>query len=177
MNPKVQEVKNYNFTSKDQLFLDANIWLYIYGPQIPSNWCVKIYSGMLKRIITAKSNIYIDVLIVSEFINTYARLQWKLIDPLKKFKTFRNGPKFKPVAQGIASDVKRMMNYCSPLDSGFEKLLIDSLLATYSTGNSDFNDQVITELCKDKGLTFITHDGDFKGQGISILTANRSLLI
>ena len=62
------------------------------------------------------------------------------------------------------------------MESGFEKLKIDTLLDAYSTGDSDFNDQVIAELCKVKGLTLITHDGDFKGQGISILTANRYLL-
>ena len=131
---------------------------------------------MLKRIIVAKSNIHIDVLVVSEFINTYARLQWKVIASAMKFKTFRNSPNFKPIAQGIADSVKRVMNHCSRMESGFEKLKIDTLLDAYSTGDSDFNDQVIAELCKVKGLTLITHDGDFKGQGISILTANRHLL-
>ena len=173
---KALEVSRHKFTSKDQLFLDANIWLYVYAPQRPGNSRVTTYSDMLKRIIVAKSHIHIDVLVVSEFINTYARLRWQLIASAVKFKTFRNSSDFKPVAQEIADSVKRVMNHCSRMESGFETLKIDTLLDAYSTGDFDFNDQVITELCKVKGLTLITHDGDFKGQGISILTANLRLL-
>ena len=40
----------------------------------------------------------------------------------------------------------------------------------------DFNDQVITEICKSNGFTLITNDSDFKTQEIPILTANTSLL-
>ncbi len=53
---------------------------------------------------------------------------------------------------------------------------IDDLLNDYATGSYDFNDQMITDLCKRKGLKLITNDGDFKGQGIPILTANNRLL-
>ena len=48
----------------------------------------------------------------------------------------------------------------------------------YARGGCDFNDQLITALCKSEELTLITHDRDFKGkrQEISILTANKELL-
>ena len=174
---KALEVNRYKFTSNDQLFLDANIWLYLYGPQNPkASRNVKTYSQVFSRILNAGSRIYVDVLIISEFINSYARQQWKLIASDMEFKAFRNSLDFEPVAQGIAGSVKRVINHCSRLESGFGALKMDTLLDAYSAGNSDFNDQVITELCKVKGLTLITHDGDFKGQGISILTANRHLL-
>lgn len=170
------EVSHYNFTAKDQLFLDANIWLYLYGPQKPKDPQVATYSNTLKRIIAAKSLIFIDVLIASEFINAYARIQWKVITPNMPFKRFRDSHNFKPIAEGITDSLKRVMRHCTRIESGFEKLQMDTLFADYSTGNFDFNDQVIVELCKGKGLTLITHDGDFKGQGISVLTANKRLL-
>jgi len=44
-------------------------------------------------------------------------------------------------------------------------------------GNSDFNDLVLVELCRSKGFMLVTDDGDFKGKGITVLTANRRLLI
>ena len=53
---------------------------------------------------------------------------------------------------------------------------MDGLLTDYAAGNSDFNDQVITELCKNNGFTLITNDSDFKTQDIPILTANSNLL-
>ena len=169
-------VSNYNFTSKDKLFLDTNIWLYLYAPHSHTDKWVRIYSEMLKSILAAQSLIYIDVLVVSEFINAYARQQWRLRAPDTNFKTFRNDSDFKAVAQEIAENVKRVMRYCSRTESGFETLEIDRLLDAYADGDSDFNDQVIMELCKREGLTLITHDGDFKGRGIPILTANKHLL-
>ena len=174
---KVTRVNNYEFTSNDQLFLDANIWLYVYGPQKPGDNSVAIYSQVLRRILEAQSRIYIDILVVSEFINTYARLKWKLVRPeIGRFKDFRKSTDFNPVARDIASNVRRVMNHCSRIEDSFVALEIDSLLDAYAAGDSDFNDQVITELCKRKGLTLVTHDRDFKGRKIPILTANRHLL-
>ena len=170
---KAVEVRHHNFTPQDKLFLDTNIWFYLYGPQKLGNRWARIYSMVFNDILNAKSRIYIDVLIVSEFINSYARLKWKLVAPhIKPFKTFRNSSHFKPVAQDIAADTKRVMSHCSQIDSGFATLVIDNLLTDYAAGNSDFNDQVITEICKSNGLTLITNDRDFRSQEIPILTAN-----
>lgn len=175
---EVKEVKNYRFTSRDKLFLDANIWLFFFGPQNPRNYWVDVYSRAFARILTAQSPIYIDVLIVSEFINTYARQKWQLVAPeIQRFKEFRDSSVFQPIAQDIAADAKRVLQYCSPIASGLETLNIDGLLNEFAQGSTDFNDQVIAELCKRRGLTLITNDRDFQGQGIPILTANRHLLV
>ena len=55
MKHKAKDVRNYNFTGKDQLFLDANIWLYLYGPQKPGYYLERVYSNVFKRIKNAKS--------------------------------------------------------------------------------------------------------------------------
>ena len=75
MTLKAVSVRNYHFKSQDKLFLDANIWLYIYAPQNPKSYWVNVYSKAFGRILTAKSCIYIDILVISEFINAYARLK------------------------------------------------------------------------------------------------------
>ena len=177
MNHKTGAVENHNFTAQDRLFLDANIWLYLHSPkQYKASW-VNIYSNAFNRLLKANSRIYIDVLVLSEFINSYARLKWSLVRRhYRTFKTFRNSADFKPVAQDIVNDVKQIMNHCSRLESGFATVAMESLLAEYAEGNADFNDQVITELCKRNGFTLITHDSDFRTQDIPILTANPSLL-
>ena len=177
MNYKTGAVENHNFTVQDRLFLDANIWLYLHSPkQYKASW-VNIYSNAFNRLLKANSRIYIDVLVLSEFINSYARLKWSLVRRhYRTFKTFRNSADFKPVAQDIVNDVKQIMNHCSRLESGFATVAMESLLAEYAEGNADFNDQVITALCKRNGLTLITHDSDFRTQDIPILTANPSLL-
>ena len=177
MTYKAERVSRYRFTSQHKLFLDANIWLYLYGPKKPRNRSVRIYSNAYNRILNAGSQIYIDVLVVSEFINRCARQECELAGYTpKQFKVFRHSSDFKSVAPGIAAAVKKITNCCLRTESTFSTLKIDNLLNDYAKGNSDFNDQVITELCKNNGLTLVTHDGDFKTQEIPILTANRSLL-
>ena len=177
MKNNIQAVGGYSFTCQDKLFLDANIWMCLYGPQRWRRAKVQTYSKAFKDILNAKCQIYIDVLIVSELINSWARLMQKVVaQNISQFKDFRSSPHFKSVAQNIAADAKQIMSHCSPIESGFATLAIDDLLNDYAAGNSDFNDQVITELCKSNGLTLITHDSDFNSPEIPILTANNQLL-
>lgn len=174
---KAVEIRHYNFIPQDKLFLDANIWLYLYGPPKPMSRWRSIYSSVFNRILRAKSRIYIDVLIVSEFINAYARLKWRdTATHPNTFKAFRSSSDFTPIAEDIVANVELMLNYCSKIESGFTTLPINNLLADYISGDFDFNDQVITEICKNNGLVLITNDGDFKTQEIPVLTANPSLL-
>ena len=174
---KAMEVRHHNFTSKDKLFLDANIWLYLFSPREPGDRWKQIYSEVFERILKANSRIYVDVLVVSEFINAYARMKWRTVAPhIKSFKDFRNTTSFKPVAEDITAGVREIISHCSRIESGFVTLQMEGLLTDYAAGNSDFNDQVITEICKSNGFTLITNDGDFKTQDIPILTANSNLL-
>ena len=171
------EIHHYNFISQDKLFLDANIWLYLYGPPKPRSYWRPIYSKIFNRILRAKSRIYIDVLVVSEFINAYARLKWRDTPTQPNtFKAFRSSSDFTSIAEDIVADVELILSYCSKIESGFTTLPINNLLADYTSGGFDFNDQVITEICKSNGFTLITNDSDFKTQEIPILTANQSLL-
>ncbi|RJP58800.1 MAG: PIN domain-containing protein [Deltaproteobacteria bacterium] len=178
MTHKAEPITSYTFTSADELLLDTNVWLLVYGPQKPGDIKVATYSQALAKILAAQCRIYIDVLIVSEFINAYARMKWKLVAPhINQFKAFRRSPDFKPVAQDIAADVRCVLNHCSRIENGFEALNIVGLIDEYAAGDADFNDQIIAVLCKRKGLKLVTDDGDFSGQGIPVLTANKRLLV
>lgn len=173
---KTIPIGHYNFKSADKLLLDTNVWLLLYGPQNPTDPRVKTYSSAFSKILEAKSNIYIDVLIVSEFINTYSRQKYNLLANLgETFKNFRKSKEFKPVACEIADMVKRIIKHCSQVNNDFEKLSVKELIDEYAAGASDFNDQILTELCKKEKLTLVTDDSDFKGQEISILTANKKM--
>lgn len=171
-----EAIASYAFTPEDELLLDANIWLLIYGPQKPRDWRVDVYSDALDRMLVAQSRIYIDVLIVSEFINVYARLQQKLLAPSSQFKQFRMSNDFKPVAQEISANMKRVLQHCIRLANGFESLAIDALMDDYAAGDSDFNDQILADLCQQRSLKLVTDDGDFKERGIPVITANRRML-
>lgn len=76
---KANDIQSYVFTSSDKLLLDANILLFIYGPQSSVNPNVDVYSEALKKILNSHCQVYVDVLVISEFINRYARIKHGLI--------------------------------------------------------------------------------------------------
>jgi len=176
MPTEVFHINSYEFAESETLFFDTNIWFYIYAPQPPDDWKTRIYSNALAKILSAKSYIYIDALVLSEFINRYARLAYSLSGVSIKFKEFRQSPAFKSVAKDIEVSVRGILKHCRRTESGFPECDIESLLAKFGEGNSDFNDQLMTELCKGKGFKLITHDQDFKECGLTVLTANNRLL-
>ena len=180
MSCKAFPIQSYPFSATDSLLIDTNIWLFIYGPQAdPNDWKTKLYSENFKRILLAKSSIFVDVLILSEFINRYSRIEFnkqKSNTGPKEFKTFRESPAFPPVAKAIAEDARRILKHCRPAGSEFESLDLNNLLAFLEKECADFNDLILAELCQKNNWKMITHDGDFKNFGITILSANRTLL-
>jgi predicted nucleic acid-binding protein len=179
MRNNAYHIVHYPFSATDKLLFDANIWLDIYGPQgNPTFWRTQIYSKALVEALKAKSVLYIDVLILSEFINRYARLEFGFLQNHAPgdFKTFRNTPAFIPIAQSITNSLRRILRHCTRTESGFSTCDIETLLTEYQQGGVDFNDQILTALCKTQGFAFVTHDADFKDQGLTILSANKRLL-
>ena len=92
------------------------------------------------------------------------------------FKTFRRSAEYKPVAKSISDACRRIVKSCTRIESGFASVDVDVLLDRYKEGKSDFNDQILTHLCKHQGFTLVTDDGDFRVSGLKVLTANWRLL-
>lgn len=179
MTTEVFRIDSYDFAESDVLFVDTNIWFYIYAPQVPDDWKTRVYSKALAKMLTAKCRIFIDALVLSEFINRYARLTYQLstgVGSTINFKEYRRSPDFKPVAKEIVSSVRRMLKHCQRTESGFSSGNIDQVLSEFGEGDSDFNDQLMIELCKNNGFKLITHDHDFKECGLTVLTANNKML-
>jgi predicted nucleic acid-binding protein len=174
------DIRTYSFAAADQLFFDANIWLYIYGPQrTPADWKSALYSRALSYALSAGSGLFVDVLVISEFINRYARLEHQVLlntAAAADFKQFRNSPNFKPIAQTIAGNVRRIMQHSRRVGSDFESLDIAALVSEYEIGSSDFNDQVLASLCRSRGFSLVTHDIDFNDRGLNVITANKHLM-
>jgi predicted nucleic acid-binding protein len=181
MMSKAIDITAYKFVKTDKLFFDTNVWLSLYGPQgAPNDSRSQIYSNAFAEAMRAKSQIWVDVLVVSEFINRFARIEYDILYPKNarrpEFKQFRNSPEFKPISQAIAAAVRNILKFAARLEGGFSSIDINALLAEFESSPSDFNDQKLTGLCVTNSLVLVTHDPDFKGKGINILTANRRIL-
>jgi predicted nucleic acid-binding protein len=175
----ILDIRVYGFRRDDRLFPDANVWLSVSGPLAKQDWRTAVYSAALRNMRSAGAQIFLDVLVLSEFINGFARLEYQQLPPEERppdFKTFRRSELFEPVANDIATNARRILARTTRCDSLFESIDVVALIAEYQVGDSDFNDQMIREICKAKEFTLVTHDADFRTSGIRILTANRHLL-
>lgn len=180
MSSKIFRVDQYGYSQADRLLFDANIWLFLYGPQYnPADHRVRVYSAALRRIREVRCEIFIDVLVLSEFVNTYSRFAYNTLTAKTKpkdFKTFRRSSTFRPIAQRIAGDCRRILDQCTRTESGFTAVDTATLLTEYEGTKADLNDLILARLCAERGLTLVTDDADFKGQSLPLLTANSKLL-
>lgn len=180
MPETVNPIDQYTFTAADKLLLDANVWLFIYSPQYrPTDRRVQVYSTALKRMLGCHCEIFIDAIILSEFVNVLARLSYNSLPANKRpsdFKAFRSSSTFKPAAKSIADACRRILQFAKRIESGFTSLEPSTLIDRYEAGKSDINDLILTELCRLQDLTFVTDDFDFRGRGLKVLTANSRLL-
>jgi len=173
-----KNIHNYTFNEDERLFFDANVWIYIYGPLIDkkSEYLSEIYSKALEGLL------FVDALVLSEFINTYARLEYtqRFTNIYQTFKKFRQSSDFKSVAEDIANNAKRILKLCQLCDLEFSTVNLMDTLSEYAQGKADYNDQLIAEICIDNDFTLVTHDADFlqlkKSNQLIILTANKRLL-
>ena len=178
MKNRASDIRRHRFTGKERLFFDTSIWLSLYGPQSsPPDHRTHIYSRALKQILVARVPLHLDAVVISEFVNRYARLRHQQSSTTDDYKTFRNSPAFGPIAADISADTSAILNDATPLDTAFSQTDLPAMLKEFGAGGTDFNDLLIADSCRRHSLTLVTHDGDFVEGGLSILTANNRLLI
>lgn len=178
MKNKAVDASSHPFSDKDEILVDANIWIYLCSPGgIPGSWQVKTYSSIMARILKAGSKLFLDVLVLSEYINRYSRIAMNHLQPAQtNFKAFRNSPDYPPVASAIEAEVKQLLMVCTPVNHAFDEWNLNDLMTDFGANSVDCNDQLITENCKKNGFSLLTNDGDFTEGGIPVLTANNKLL-
>jgi len=182
VNPSAIDIRRYSYSSLDHFLLDTNIWLAVHGPEPARDWSTDIYSAALRDMNKRGCGIWVDVVVLSEFINAYVRKEYDRIcdklpdERLRGFKAIRNTPQFKQVAEEVAAAARTILKVATPCATGFEQADIDAVLSDFGACRLDFNDRVLVELCKARSFTLVTHDVDFRDSGVTVLTANRRLL-
>jgi predicted nucleic acid-binding protein len=175
------DASRYGFSEKDRILVDANVWFYLFGPSAPRSPAVRVYSAVFTEMQKGKANLYLDVLVLSEFVNRYARVEYEIQKSAggavsHDFKTFRDSPDFVPIAQAIQASVMKIGKYAQPLDHPLTSCDLPAVLAEFATGKRDINDELLAQCCKRHGLVLLTNDADLVHTGITIFTANPRLL-
>ncbi|AKB84102.1 PIN domain-containing protein [Methanococcoides methylutens] len=180
MATNIDHVNNYSPTEGDILFFDANVWLAIYGPS-PKFWAQAPCSDLYYKLIKNNIPIYTNCLIISEIINSWARLEFKqqrksLGYEQNEYKLFRETPQFKSVAKEISITVDKILRWSKRIDSNLESIDMENIISKYESGHHDFNDLVFGNICENNAFIFVTNDSDFCTENMDILTANKFMI-
>lgn len=136
------------------------------------------------KALTHQPKIVITSLLLSELINVYLRLLMKdHIDDLPTdkerneytFKKFRDTLYYQEQHRYIISVFQEMSPFLHFIDDEFNTLKPLELLANL-TDKHDFNDFYYYNLLKNKNITVVTDDGDFKFEDIEIVTYRYGLI-
>ena len=179
MKNKAHDLATYSFSRGETLLLDANVWLYLYPPSSKSkSKFTQQYSNGLKSMQSAGAQLIMDAMVLSEYLNTYCRIEWKALHQTRypKFKSFRKSAAFEKVGKGAASFAGSMLKGCVCHDHPFAAANVKQVLADFAAGATDFNDGLLAETCRHNGWKLVTNDRDFTSGGIEILTTNSKLL-
>ncbi|RXA20252.1 PIN domain-containing protein [Methanosarcina sp. MSH10X1] len=173
---KVHPIDKYDFPEGKDYFFDTNIWLYIYGPIGWPDQRSDAYSRALREIRNSEGAIYINCMIISEFINAFSRIEFKQQTDFTRFKEFRNSLAFRAIAQDIAYNVRKILKSTLACDPELQAIDLPEVMDLFEQGKYDFNDLLFAQVCRAKNLVFVTHDKDFSELGVEILTANEKLM-
>lgn len=177
MNVSAQRIKGFSFQPEHRLFFDTNIWLFLYGASnAPDDQRVKTYSNAFKRAKNARATIEIDGTVLGEFINRGLRDDYAFHHPPQPgrtdFKTYRQSPEYAASARAVAVSARTILAQCERVESAFAHCDIETELANLEQGQTDWSDQMIVALCRERDLILVTDDGDFGDSGLTILTRN-----
>jgi len=186
MMNKVMDVESYVPQDGDKYFFDTNIWLYFYCPVISissyKKTIISKYDGFLKKAINNDTTIYVSSLVISEIINVWLKLDFKILQRKRAIKNnYKEHYRGSTHYHSAVKDIKAVFNnqllkISTPLDDRATEISLSDVLS--GLDKIDFNDCYYHHLAKLDNLLIVTNDADFAelDTGISILTANQKLL-
>lgn len=172
-------IENIGDLRNKAVFFDANIWMYLFCPLGNSSPAIiRAYSRGFAKMNKANP-IFTDLTVLSEFINRYLRMagnEFKIrnnLDRLDYKRDFRGTTEYREALSEVYSTVKnRILKSAKVHSTLYSNDSITELLDEKEL-ELDFNDQHITKVCQDNGFYLVSHDGDFKGSDINIVSFNR----
>ena len=179
MRNKAFDISSYPFVNGEQILVDTNIWFFLFpatGNPLPKY--ATQYSQAFSRLITAKAQPVLDPMVLSEYLNRYARLEWKgqFKNKYKEYKPFRNSFDFKLITPSMETFAKKIMMLSKIHSISADQLDLAQALTDFVQGGVDFNDAILVDVCRKRNIKLMTNDGDFLTGGIEILTSNPRLL-
>lgn len=161
------KIKDHSVNRTYSYLFDTNVWLYIYGPVAGSKQNKqKIYSNLLKDIISRKATVYITSLNISEYINVVLNIgfkQWKRANGLVNadFKhDYRPTEDYKAQLEDAIVQVQEILKVADKRPDDFNAIDINVVFERMNK-NADYNDSYMLKSCERGGMKLVSDDGDF----------------
>lgn len=178
---KVIEVTSYKPKSGDNLFFDNNIWMFLFCPlhNYEKNKQSK-YSDLFKSVLSVNASIWINSLILSEFCNSWLRIEynkWKLLPANKGCNDYKrhfiSSTKYQETISEIKDIIPAILKNSQRGSDNFNAVNIETILSELN--NCDFNDSYYLDLARINNWKIVTDDSDLitsKACKVDIITAN-----
>jgi len=160
------DVADYTPSPNDTFFFDNNIWMFLFCPL--GNYKQKPqqkYSSFLEKVKSANSMIFTTSMILSEFSNTYLRLDYELwkddmgFHGAKFKKDYVGTDRYKETVGDIKPSLNQILKLAQHYPDDFNAIDIDKVLTHFRF--IDFNDSYYIELCESNKWVIVTDDKDF----------------
>lgn len=168
----VFNLKNFHFENNNVFLLDTNILIYLHGPMAGKYFKSKEYKGsqeIVENILINKCKIYIDITVLTEFINRYIQiaLKDKLNNKKIAFKKsiHRNTNEYNEILLELQLAIKNIkQSYSLELINSNYNFLEDLVNIDFCNkfNKMEFNDYAISRICSNgKNMILVTNDKDF----------------
>lgn len=155
------------------VFLDANILIYLFWPT-GQQFFEQNYARVFGNLLRQNNKLCVDFLVISEVINRVIRIEHQKINPVQKFKDFRNSQEGQEALKDIYLIIQNnVLSRFDIIGKTFSKQDIENSLIV---DELDFVDKATVALCKENALVLLTNDKDFKNTDLDILTGNPVIL-
>lgn len=159
------DAKSYNFSEEDDIFIDTNVWLYIFYPGADGDHG---YNDIFQKIIDSGANLFISEQILSEYVNRIVRGEFQRfidnqrshgnnahIDYKKHFRPTGDYSKaYKLALDSVNEDILSIATLVSISHEDISKWCMGYEML-------DFNDNVYLNLSLENEFYILTHDRDF----------------
>lgn len=156
----------YNINEADNIFIDANILIFLFSPSFVSSkrFQVDKYSQIMTQLFQKKCKLFINQLVVSEFINKCMRIDFERnfnINNDKDYKKdYRTSQEYKDTLKIVITELKKFLKHAKQINDDFETFEIKDNFEI------DFNDLIIADTVKKNNLKLLSDDGDYHILGI-----------
>lgn len=180
----IKNIKSYHISSDDNFFFDNNIWMFLFCPTVTHIKKQKQYSSFFSSAISSKACIWINSLVLSEFCNSWLRIEfnkWKKLPAnltrCDYKKDFVKSSKYNDTILEIQEIIPEILKYSERGSDNFNAIEIENVINELS--ECDFNDSYYLELARKNNYKIVTDDADFfknNSMNIEIITGNISIV-